>query len=139
MNPKSIDWGLLFLRLGLGVVFLAHGSQKLFSFGLAGVSGFLSSQGYPLAGLFAAILILTEFGGGILVLLGLLTRLATFLIMLVMAVAIFTVHLSHGFFLPQGMEQAFALFFMALALVLCGGGRFSLDTMFFGKKQSTTT
>ena len=139
MAQKCYDWALVFLRLAVGIVFTAHGCQKLFTFGISGVTGFLQGMGLPLPGLFAWIISLTEFGGGLLLLFGLFTRVAALFIAIAMAVAIMQVHLPNGFFLPQGMEQALSLFLSAIALILAGAGKLSLDAMVFKKKQPTTT
>ena len=139
MNRKSMDWALLFLRLAVGVIFVVHGSQKLFGYGLAGVTGFVANMGFPLPKVFAALLMGAEFGGGILVLLGLLTRLAALSIAIDMAVAIFAVHITKGFYLPNGFEYAFLNFFATLTLLFAGGGGLSLDGLIFPRKHSTST
>jgi len=67
-----------------------------------------------------------EFGGGLLLLLGLFTRLGAFMIAAVMLVAILKVHWG-AFFMPAGSEFAFSLLCSAVALLIAGGGKFSLD------------
>ncbi len=136
---KQLDWALLVLRVALGLIFIVHGSQKLFSFGFAGVAGFLSSLGVPLPNVFAVIVTLVEFGGGILIFLGLLTRLAAFFILINMLVAFFRVHLAHGFFLPQGFEFVLLILGVTLALLLAGSGKFSVDAFIFRKKEPAST
>ncbi|HLO27451.1 MAG TPA: DoxX family protein [Geobacteraceae bacterium] len=131
---------LCLLRVPLGLIFMAHGSQKLFGlFGGAGVSATLKTfeekMGIP--PLFTILAMIAEFGGGLGVLAGCLTRLSALGIASVMAVAIYRVHLANGFFLNlsclpgrgQGMEYDIALLGMALALVLTGGGKWSVDRM----------
>ena len=76
--------------------------------------------------LWAALAGLGEFGGGLLVLLGLFTRLGALAIAIVMLVAILKVHWG-AFFMPTGIEYAASLFAAAVALLITGGGRFSLD------------
>ena len=138
MNQKT-DWALLFLRIALGAIFVAHGSQKIFVFGHAGVAGFLTTLGVPLPNISAYLLMAAEFGGGILLLLGLLTRIAALSILIAMLVALFEVHLSKGFFLPEGFEYVFMLIFSSLALLIAGGGRFAIDPLIFGKKLPAAT
>jgi putative oxidoreductase len=126
---SATDWGLLFLRIGLGVVFFAHGSQKVFGWfggpGLAATVGFMGQMGIPAP--LAYLAAFTEFFGGLGVLLGLLTRTAALGLAITMLVAIFRVHLPHGFFADkQGFEYPFALLMIALALIATGPGRFSL-------------
>ncbi len=131
---------LLLLRVPLGLIFMAHGSQKLFGlFGGTGVSATLKTfeekMGIP--PLFTILAMIAEFGGGLGVLIGCLTRLSALGIACVMAVAIYKVHLVNGFFLNltcqsgrgNGIEYALALFGMALALVFSGGGRWGVDRL----------
>jgi putative oxidoreductase len=129
MNP-TFDrhaLGTTLLRLIVGTTFIAHGSQKLLSFGVAGTAGFLGSLGVPMANVMAPVLIATEVGGGILLLLGLLTRYVSIPLLFTMVVAIATVHLQHGFFLPQGYEFALLLAVGLVTLALQGSGAFALD------------
>src|ERR1041385_6864209 len=97
---SALDWGLLFLRIGLGVVFFAHGAQKVFGWfggpGLAGTVGLMGQMGIPAPPAYIAAF--TEFFGGLAVLLGVLTRLASLGLAINMLVAIFHVHLANGFF-----------------------------------------
>lgn len=129
----------LILRLMLGVVFFPHGAQKVLGWfgghGLAGTLGFFTeTMGLPLA--VAALVIAAEFLGSLGLITGLLTRLAAFGILCVMTGAIFLVHLPHGFFMNWGGNQAGEGFefhllaiAIALALMLKGGGRWSLDRL----------
>jgi len=131
---------LLLLRLPLGVIFMAHGSQKLFGlFGGPGVSATLKTfeekMGIP--PILTILAMIAEFGGGLGVLTGCLTRLSAAGVASVMAVAIYKVHLVNGFFMNwycqpgrgHGIEYNVALLGMALSLVFTGGGRWSLDRM----------
>ena len=131
---------LLLLRVPLGLIFMAHGSQKLFGlFGGTGVSATLKTfeekMGIP--PLFTILAMIAEFGGGLGVLVGCLTRLSALGIASVMAVALYKVHLVNGFFMNwyctpgkgHGIEYNIALLGMALSLVLTGGGRWSVDQM----------
>ena len=134
------SFSLLFLRVPLGLIFMAHGSQKLFGlFGGQGVSAtmkaFEEKMGIP--PILTILAMIAEFGGGLGVLIGCLTRLSALGIASVMVVAIYKVHMVNGFFLNlnclpgrgQGFEYNIALLGMALSLVLTGGGRWSLDRM----------
>lgn len=121
----------LVLRLALGTVFFAHGAQKLFGWwggpGFANTAKFFESQlGLAPGHLHAALAGGGEFFGGILIILGLLTRFAAAQAAAIMAVAIWTVHRS-AFFAPEGMEYPLTLLLIAVALVLTGGGALSVD------------
>ena len=137
MSERSspyIDWALLILRLSLGVAFLAHGSQKLFPiFGgprLAGFAEGLGNMGLHPPMLWAVLSSLAEFGGGLLVLIGLLTRFGAAAIAVNMLVAVKLVHLKNGFWASDhGYEYNLALIAMSLALVLAGAGALSLDSL----------
>jgi putative oxidoreductase len=125
--------GPLLARLAIGIVFLAHGSQKMFGWfggnGWSGTIGFMHDKlGIPAA--FAALAIIAEFFGGLGVLVGLLTRLAAFGIFCVMAVAVTQVHLSNGFFADKhGFEYPLTLGLVALSLIFTGPGPWSLDAV----------
>jgi putative oxidoreductase len=115
------------LRLVLGLVFVAHGAQKLFGFGLAGTAGFLGSLGVPLPTVAAAGLITVELLGGVALILGAWTRIVAALLAADMLVAILAVHLRGGFFVPDGVEFVLTLLGGCLALVGLGPGPCSVD------------
>jgi putative oxidoreductase len=125
------QWATIPLRIALGVIFMAHGGQKLFGWlgghGLNGTAAFFAAKlGLAPGLLWATLAGIGEFGGGVLVLLGLFTRLGALMIVIVMGVAIAKVHWG-SFFLPRGIEFTFALLAAAVALLIAGGGKFSLD------------
>jgi putative oxidoreductase len=129
-----IDVGLLVLRLVLGVIFIAHGAQKLFgSFGGPHISGFakmLGQLGVKPAEPMAILAGLAEFVGGILVIVGFLTPLAALALIVVMIVAVLAVHLKNGFFNTNGgYEFNLALVGMTLTLLIAGAGAYSLDNV----------
>jgi putative oxidoreductase len=126
-NGSSRSWGITVLRVMVGVVFVMHGWQKFFTFGIHGVTGMLSSIGVPLPGFFAIVVSLVELLGGIALILGLLTRVAAAFLIVDMTVAVLAVHLKHGFFLPMGFEYALSMLAANVCLLLTGGGAASLD------------
>ena len=126
-DPQRLDLGLAILRIILGIVFIAHGSQKLFVFGLSGVTGGFTQMHIPLPTITAPLVALVEFFGGLALVFGLLTRLAALGLAIDMLGAIAFVHFKGGFFLPAGYEFALLLLVICVVLMLTGGGRFSLD------------
>jgi putative oxidoreductase len=128
-SARQTDIGLLVLRVIIGTIFVAHGGQKLFVFGLDGVAGGFAQMGVPMAGLVGPLVGFVEFFGGLALITGLLTRLAGVGLAVVMTGAMMLVHLPNGFFAPNGIEFTLALFGSAVALVLTGAGRFSLDAL----------
>jgi putative oxidoreductase len=125
--PRQLDGGLALLRIVVGTIFIAHGAQKLFVFGLAGVSGAFGQMGIPLPGVTGPLVAVLEFAGGIALVFGLLTRLTAFGLGINMLGAMALVHWKGGFFLPSGIEFTLMLFGASAALVLTGAGAFSLD------------
>ena len=130
---------LTVLRIFLGLVIFPHGAQKVFGwFGGHGFSGtmdmFTNVMGIPY--IFALAAILAEFFGPLLLAAGLLTRLAALVVGTDIAVAAMLVHLPHGFFMNWGGKQAgegfeyhILVVGMSLALVIAGGGKWSLDRL----------
>jgi putative oxidoreductase len=122
-------WGITAIRVVVGIVFLMHGGQKLFVWGFGGVAAFMTRVGIPAPMMAAVVVTLVEFLGGLALLLGLFTRWAAIPLAVNMAVAIATVHLRNGFFLPNGYEFALTLLGANLALVLLGSGGASVDRL----------
>jgi putative oxidoreductase len=122
--------GLFFIRGMLGVVFMFHGSQKLFGWfgggGLSGTAGFMEQIGLPLPAVSAIMAGAAEFFGGLALLLGLGTRIATLPLVFTMLVAAFVVH-GGAFSVQQGgMEYPLTLAIVLAGLGLTGGGRLSV-------------
>ena len=127
-----MDIGLLVLRVVLGLTLAAHGGQKLFGWfggpGIAGMAGWLGSIGFRAPKLNAALAGLSEFGGGLLLTLGLLTPAAATAGFAVMAVAGISAHSKAGFFATKGgYEYTLVLALAALSLAFTGPGSLSLD------------
>ena len=124
-----MEYGLLLLRLVVGLLFVGHGTQKLFGWfgggGPQGTAGFFSSVGYRIPAVMAIAAGLSETAGGLLLASGLLTPLAAFLLATVMLNAIATVVFPKGFL--GGYEFEFTLLTVAIALTATGPGELSLD------------
>lgn len=125
---SSPAWGLLPLRFVVGLVFVMHGAQKLFVFGMDGAASFMASVGAPLPQLSAIVVTVVELVGGLAILAGLFTRWAGMLLAIDMAVAILLVRLDGGFFAPRGYEFELTLLGAALTLAAMGPGGVSLQT-----------
>ena len=132
----SNDVAFTILRFVLGVVFFAHGAQKMLGwfggYGFHGTMGFFEHIGMPAP--VAFLVICTEFFGGLGLIVGLLTRIAALGIGGEMIGAIFMVHLPNGFFMNwfgnqkgEGVEYHLLVIAIAAALLLRGGGAFSVD------------
>jgi len=133
-DAVTLGTGLLLARLIFGVLMVAHGGQKLFVFGFAGISGAFAQMGVPAAGLLGPFVALVEFFGGLALISGLLTRLASFGLMSTMIVAISLVHLKAGFFNPAGIEFPLSLLASTLVLAVAGAGAWSLDGLIANRK-----
>jgi putative oxidoreductase len=125
-------WFTLPIRLGLGGIMFAHGAQKVLgSFGGPGFNAMISTPSAPFpfmkpAWLWWGAAALSEFVGGILIVIGLLTRVGAFLVACTMVTAILGVHWP-AFFAPKGLELPLSLLAMALSLLISGGGMASID------------
>lgn len=127
-TASNQSWAVAILRVVVGVVFLAHGYQKLFTLGFHGVAGFFGAAGITLPFVSAVIVTLVEFLGGIALLLGLLTRWTAALLAFDMLVAILVVHLKNGFFDQQhGIEFPLTLLAACILLAMIGPGAPSVD------------
>ena len=133
----SNDSAIAILRLALGVVFFAHGAQKMLGwfggYGFSGTMGFFTHQmGIPAP--FAFLAICAEFFGGLGLIVGFLGRIAAFGIMCNMIVAVMMVHRYNGLFMNwfgnqkgEGYEYHLLVFAIAIALMIKGGGKWSVD------------
>ncbi|MFJ3959262.1 DoxX family protein [Arthrobacter sp. NPDC090010] len=136
-TSRTTDTALAVLRIALGVVFFAHGWQKVFEFTLPGVQGSFGQMGVPAAEIAGPAIAFLELIGGAALVLGLVTRVVGALLALDMLGAIVLVHAQAGLFVDQGgMELVLVLGVGALALAIAGAGRFSLDALVFGRRGS---
>jgi putative oxidoreductase len=126
-GARFAKWGMLPLRIVVGLVFLMHGAQKLFVFGLDGTADIMGKLGLPLPLMCAALVIVVELLGGLAILLGVFARLAGALLAFEMMVAIIVARVHGGFFAPYGYEFELTLLGACLTFALNGPGRMSLD------------
>jgi len=131
------DWALLVLRVLLGIVFFPHGMQKLTSmfggYGFEGTMGFFTGK-LSIPAFFAFLAIMAEGLGWLGLVTGLLTRVAAFGIAVNMAVAVYLLHFQNGFFMNwfgaqkgEGYEFHILVIAIAIALMIRGGGKWSID------------
>ena len=135
-TTAAVDTGLAIVRIATAVIFIAHGWQKVFQFGIAGVTQGFAQMGIPMAGITAPLVAGLELVGGALLLIGLLTRPIALLLAIDMLGAMLLVHLRNGFFLPDGFEFTFILLATSLALVLAGAGALSVDSMIANRRRA---
>jgi putative oxidoreductase len=130
--PQRLNAALVILRVVGGGIFIAHGAQKLFVFGLAGVVGAFGQMGVPLPSVTGPAIAFLEFFGGIAVVLGLLTQPLALLLAADMLGAIALVKINKG--LIGGYEFELLLLGSALALALAGAGEYSFDRILAARK-----
>ncbi|MBO0797042.1 MAG: DoxX family protein [Ktedonobacteraceae bacterium] len=128
----AIDTALLILRVFIGLLVAAHGAQKLFGWfggnGFAGTAKWIESQGFRPATLWTLLAVLGEFGGGLLLALGLLGPLGVLGIVGAMLVAVVKVHGANGFWGTKGgYEYPLVLLVVSVVLGIAGPGSYSLD------------
>ena len=124
---------LLILRCALGAIMVAHGYPKLFRGGMPADIQLVQSLGMP--GWMAYLSACAECFGGLLLILGLITRIASVAVCINMLVAIFKVHLKNGFTGQGNYQFPLALAAMAFALIFFGAGPFAVDYFFGGKRR----
>jgi putative oxidoreductase len=131
------DVALTIVRIGLGVVFFPHGMQKLLGWfggnGFSGTMGFFTDN-LHIPALFAALAILAEGLGSLGLIAGLFTRIAAFAVTVNMIVAVYLLHWQNGFFMNwfgtqkgEGYEYHVLAIAMGVALMIAGGGKWSVD------------
>ena len=140
-DRAAVDFSLLIIRLAVGVIFIAHGSQKLFgAFDGKGLAATVEMMG---GGVIPYLVTIGEFFGGIGLVFGFLSRFSALAITVIMIGAIVKVHAPNGFFLSHvdpkqnGYEYNIALIGLLLPILICGPGRFSIGQFFLPKCRHT--
>jgi putative oxidoreductase len=136
MLEKARPVALLLARVAVGVIFIAHGWQKLFSMGIGGTTKFFESIGAPLPAVTAPAVAVLELAGGAALVLGLLLPVAGTLLALDMIGAIVLVHGANGLFVDKGgYEFVLALAAASLAIAFTGGGLLAADSLWQRRTQ----
>jgi putative oxidoreductase len=138
MLATEAGWSPLALRIPAGIIFTAHGAQKLFGwfggYGLEGTGQWMGSIGLSPGYVMALLAGSAEFFGGLALIFGLLVRPAASVLAFAMAVAILSVHIGKGLFLAtNGYEYGLALLAVAVSLAVSGAGRGSVDRVLAGE------
>lgn len=135
-TATRFDSALAILRIAIGGIFAAHGAQKLFIYGIDGVSGAFGGMGIPLPGITGPLTGIVELFAGLALVAGLMTRLAGFGLAVIILGAILFVHIGAGFWAPNGVEFPLALLAGATTIAIAGAGRFSLDAVIATRRSA---
>jgi len=139
-NPAVRNTGILLARIGLGVVFLAHGLQKLGTWGYDGTKAGFEGMGAPAPAVSAFLATWIEIIGGIALIAGVLTPIFGALLFLDMIGALFIAHIDAGLWVGDGgYEFVLALAAGTLLLTVVGAGKFSVDALIAGKLPAWVT
>lgn len=138
---SNAGWSALALRIPVGIIFAAHGAQKLFGwfggYGLEGTGQWMDSIGLGPGYLMALLAGSAEFFGGLALLIGLLVRPASVVLAFTMLVAIFSVHFANGLFMSKnGYEFGLALLAVTVSLAIGGAGKASADAVIAGRQAA---
>ncbi|WP_255219370.1 DoxX family protein [Kocuria salina] len=137
-DSSAATLGLTVLRVVLGTTFLLHGWQKVTGWTVAGTQASFAQMGVPAAELAAPVAAVLELVGGLMLLLGLGTRVVAALLALTMLGALVLVHLPAGFFAADGgVELVLLLAAASVLFVLAGAGRWSLDHLVAARRRGS--
>ena len=135
-SARLRGFGLLVLRIVVGVTFFAHGWLKFHGMGMPGTTGFFTSLGIPNAALMAWVVVLVEMLGGIALILGIFTLPAGLLLTVDMIGVLLTAKRGASLIGPKSYELELNLLAAAFALALAGPGMFSLSQLLRGNQSS---
>ncbi len=128
-SNERAQWALFIIRVALGIIFIAHGGQKVLGlFGGTGLEGFVTwIAKYGVPEWLAYLAAFSELTGGILLLLGVAAEVGALLVIPVMIGAVTLIHWKHGFFSQnKGFEYPLSLIISALAIIVGGPGKYAL-------------
>jgi putative oxidoreductase len=126
-NGTNQHWGITLLRVVTGIIFFAHGAQKVFVYGLHGTAGAFAGMGVPVPAVSSAVVAVVELLGGLALIAGFLTRWAAALNGIDMVVAILLVHLKNGLLGPMAVEHPLMMLAACVTLAAIGPGAASVD------------
>ncbi|MEP6905136.1 MAG: DoxX family protein [Gemmatimonadales bacterium] len=129
VSSRYRDYGLTILRIGIGIIFFAHGYLKFFKMGIGGTAGFMGQLGVPAPTIVAWFAALAEMLGGIAFILGIFTLPFAIALMVDMCGAIYFAKRGGGLFAPKGFELELSLLLAALVIALSGPGALSLGEL----------
>ena len=121
------SWGITIIRVAIGLTFILHGGQKLFTHKIDKVTVMMKANGLPWPRLSAILVATAEFFGGIALVAGFYTRVAAIPLTFTMIVALLAVKLKGGYFLPDGYEYVLLLLAGCVALIFTGSGALALN------------
>ncbi|EME19518.1 DoxX family protein [Rhodococcus triatomae] len=134
------DLALLIARIGIGVIFVAHGWQKFFTNGVDATQKAFDGMGVPLPDVSAIAAATIELVGGFALIAGIATPVVGILLFLDMLGAFFIVHMDKGIFVSEGgYELVLALGVSSLLIAAIGAGRLSVDGVLGGRKRTAVT
>ena len=130
-RDNALNFSMFILRMILGVIFMAHGAQKLFGmFGGIGIDGttkMVEGLGFPYPDVLAIVWACVEFVGGIFLILGITSRWTASAIVVLMLISTFKINMAYGFFIQNGgIEYNLLVIGSCIPLVLIGGGSWSV-------------
>ena len=130
------DIALLVGRFALGIVLIAHGWQKLFTFGISGAAASFEQMGVPLPTVSASFAVVVELLGGVLLIIGLVVPLVGLLVAVDMAGALIFVHAPNGIFVGDGgYELVLVIGVLALMFAGLGAGRYAVDGLLHAESR----
>lgn len=133
-NPAVRNLGILIARVGIGIIFLAHGWQKAFTNGLDKQTAGFESMGVPLPGISAFVVTWLEIIGGLALIVGAAVPIFGILLFLDMVGAFFIAHIDKGIFASEGgYELVLALGVSSLLLAVIGSGAYGVDGLLGAK------
>ncbi len=138
-DSRTAAFGLTVLRVVTGIIFLAHGLQKLFTWSITGTTAAFAQMGIPFPDLAAPTVTMLETVGGVALILGAATHIVAPLLTINMIAALFLFHLPAGLFMPDGYELVLILGAATTAITLTGPGAIAVDAVLRERVRTSRT